>query len=518
MTNFLKYFCIYLGCMGLLSSCGDSDLTKFDNIVGVKNWTPTMALQLAHGEYKVWDLVNQADTTVLAKEGNKIFIRHLEENIYSLNVKDVIELPKNIANIDIQIPVVPSAVALGEDVPFSKQGEASIQFTEGRLKKVNGSLTCRYTLPQTSFKYNATMIFENLLDSQGEPCKLDITGGLGTFEWDSILLNMEEVPNQIQYKIEGKLPSGEIIDESELVFKFSFEDFDFTSVEGEINRQEIPIDLGQFEMDVEFWDKFKGDLKFADPRVDLIVTNYGLGVPVQLDMSFVAYGEGRQLALRTENGYMPFFEGWKGGEEEKEIQGYDKENSNIDTLLSLPPKDRITYSGTVIVSPEAGDTAVLLKEGTAKIDVKVEIPLHLSAKNILFQDTIDGIDISDADKIEAASLKVKAKNQIPLGLGKGYLYLLNQNYDCIDTIRVEQLVEAPEVNSQGEVLLPVVEKDAPVIELSEKNIQNLNDTKYIVISVEASTSNGGDVATHINADASLEMKIILEVKADLTDL
>jgi len=504
----------------VLSSCGDSDLTKFDNIVGVQNWTPTMALQLAHGEYKVWDLVNQADTTILAKEGNKIFIRHLEENIYSLNVKDVIVLPKNIANIDIQIPVMPSGVALGEDVPFSKQGKASIQFTEGRLKKVNGSLTCRYTLPQTSFKYTATMIFENLLDSQGVPCKLDITGGTGTFEysWDSIRLNMEEVPNQIQYKIEGKVPSGEIIDETELVFKFSFEDFDFTSVEGEINRQEIAIDPGQFEMNVEFWDKFKGDLKFADPRVDLIVTNNGLGVPVLLDMSFVAYGEGRQLALRTENGYMPFFEGWKGGEEEKEIQRYDKENSNIDTLLSLPPKDRITYSGTVIVSPEAGDTAVLLKEGTAKIDVKVEIPLYLSAQNILFQDTIDGIDISDADKIEAASLKVKAKNQIPLGLGKGYLYLLNQNYNCIDTIRVEQLVEAPEVNSQGEVVSPVVEKDAPVIVLSKKNIQNLNNTKYIVISAEASTSNGGDVATHINADALLEMKIMLEVKADLTDL
>jgi len=64
-----------------LFACGDSDLLKFDNLEGVKNWEPDYKLQLAYANYDVWKLierVNNGDSTVIEKD-NQIFIRHFRQ-------------------------------------------------------------------------------------------------------------------------------------------------------------------------------------------------------------------------------------------------------------------------------------------------------------------------------------------------------------------------------------------------------------------------------------------------------
>lgn len=522
---FLKRIGVYLMASLFLFSCGDADLLKFDNLEGVKNWEPDYTLNLAYANYDVWKLIEQADSedsTIIQRE-NQIFIRHFQKDICKLDVNDVIELPQNIAHFALHAVLPAGGTQLQDELVVDLPEEAvSLTFAEGTLSRMYGSVNCRYELPQTSFKYTIALQFKNILLNSGEPVSFTLSesdGPSGGIDLHDILFDMVSSPNQLIWKVSIIIPAGENVDVDELNLGIHLTDLAFTRVEGKMKTQEVEIREDYFNMDVEFWDNFDGSFNFANPKVDLIVRNYGLAVPVQMDMNFVAYGENRSVALQTKDNYKPAFEGWIPGEAEREeIQGYNVSNSNIAELLSLPPKDKITYSGKIIVSPDPDRELTVLSNGTAKVDAYVEIPLHLSAKNLVFRDTIDDIDIGDADKIKAAKITIRAANQIPLGLGEGHLYLLDGSKNCIDSVAVARFLDSPDLDNAGNVIVSAQKKEMPPIVLSEKNILHLNDTKYIVISVEATTSKEGEVPVIIKADATLNLELLLGVKLNLEDI
>lgn len=525
MIIFLKKACICLLVSLCFMACGDQDLLKFGNLEGVKNWEPDYTLNLAYANYDVWKLIEQTnseDSTVIQRE-NQIYIRHYQKSILSLDVKDVIELPRNIAHFSLHASL-PSGIGQlpGDQIFDFPEDTVPFAFTEGLLTKVYGSLNCRYELPQLSFKYTLAIEFGNILLSSGEPVRFTLSESdqpSGVINLQDILLDMSSSPNQLVWKVSIIVPGGEKIDVNELNMGMDLMDLSFTRLEGKMKTQEVEIEEDHFNMNVEFWENFDGSFNFANPKIDLIVRNYGLAVPVQMDMHFEAYGDNKRVALETKNNYKPAFDGWIPDEGmREEIQGYNVTNSNIAELLSLPPKDKIAYSGKIIISPDPEKTVTILADGKADADACVEIPLHLSAKNLVFNDTIDDIDISDADKIKAAKITVRAVNQIPLGLGKGYLYLLDEAKNCIDSVVVERFLDAPDLNSAGEVIVPGEKKEAPSIILSERNILHLDDTKYIVISVEAATSKEGEVPVIIKADATLKLELLLGVKLNLEDI
>lgn len=119
-----------------LFACGDSDLLKFDNLEGVKNWEPDYKLQLAYANYDVWKLierVNNGDSTVIEKD-NQIFIRHFQKDIASLDAGEVINLPEDI-NFTIEVPEISSSLSKDSVVILSETA-VPIGFREGSLTKV----------------------------------------------------------------------------------------------------------------------------------------------------------------------------------------------------------------------------------------------------------------------------------------------------------------------------------------------------------------------------------------------
>ncbi len=509
-----------------LFACGDSDLLKFDNLEGVKNWEPDYKLQLAFANYDVWRLVEQADdgdSTIVEKD-NQIFIRHFQKDVASLDVSEVIEFPKEIASIPLRFRLPDAVVGqpLQQELNISlPEDSVSIVFEEGNLTRVVGKISCRHELVQYPFDYKVKVVFTNVLLDSGDSLRFTFSpSGVEDEGPKSVVFDMASSPNQLKWKADITIPAGAQVDLNELNIGIKLEDFSFTRVEGTMKTRNVKIDEGEFDMGVEFWDNFDGSFYFANPKVDLIVWNYGLGVPVQMDMDFVAYGEnGQSVSLEPKNNYKPTFNGWiPDGVVAVDTQRYDTTNSNIEELLSLPPKEKITYGGKIIVAPDSTAPITILNTGKVSADAYVEIPLHLSAKGLVFRDTIDDIDISDADKIKEAKIIVRADNQIPLGLGSGHLYLLDEAKNCIDSVEIERFLDAPEIDAEGNVIPAEEEKEMPAIVLSEENILHLSDTKYILISVEATTSNGGEKPVVIKADAMLKLKLILEAKLDLEDV
>ncbi len=527
MVKFLKK----AGLCGIILaffSCGDSDLLKFDNLEGVKNWEPDFKLQLAYANYDVWRLIEQADgedSTVIKKD-NEIFIRHFQENIANVDISEVVEFPKDIANfiLEASLPDIVVGQPLQEDLNISiPEDSVSISFEEGKLTRIEGSITCRHQLLQYPFTYEVTIEFINvfLKTEEKEPLRFTFpSSDKEDGKPKEVIFDMASSPNQLKWKARVHIPAGENVDLDKLSIKIELKDFSFTRVEGTMEPLLVEIEEDEFNMDVEFWDNFDGSFNFADPRVDLIVRNYGVGVPIQMDMNFVAYGEnGKSVSLESWGDGKPLiFKGWiPDGGQVVDTQGYNVTNSNIDSLLSLPPKEKITYSGNIIVSSDATQPLTILSTGNVSADAYIEIPLNLSVKDLVFRDTIDDISISDADKIKEAKIIVRANNQIPLGLGSGYLYLLDKAKNCIDTIEIENFLAAPDIQD-GEVVITEKEEEMPPIVLTGKNILHLDNTKYIVISVKATTSGDGEEPVKIKADAMLQLKLILEAKLNLEDI
>ncbi len=520
MSRFLKILSSVWACGALLYGCGDEDLIKFGNINGVKNWKPDVVLPLAEGNFTLWDLIDQ-DEDKIVKENNEIIIRHIQKDIYSLKVEEVIEVPQEIASFSttVDLPFIP--VIENTQVLDFEPDPVSLNFQEGEIRKMNGYAEIQYTLPQTSIAYTAKVIFPDIQQG-GVPVELQAAGGSeGTLVLEDILFDMTDSPNQLRWKIEITLEGGQPIPAMELPFVFKINNLVFTRVEGKVDQKILEIPEDKFTMDIDFWENFDGSFHFQDPRVSLIVKNYGLAVPVRMDMDFVAYGNGKSLRLETKNGYMPEFKGWIPDEgTREEVQGYSPENSNIAELLSLPPKDAVKYRGQAIINPEAADV-VLLGDGRVHMDALVEIPLYLSAENLLFNIDVEDVNLKDADKILEAGLVVEGTNHIPVELTSGYLYMLDDNKIEIDSVKINEdgsqnFLNAPEVDAEGEVVKAAQSKCH--IPLSEENIRHLQDTRNFAISVKARTSNGGKVPLRLKADATLKLVIRVEAKLNLDKL
>lgn len=527
MVKFLKKAGL-CGMTLFLFACGDSDLLKFDNLEGVKNWEPDFKLQLAYANYDVWRLIEQADSgdsTIIEKD-NRIFIRHFQENVAHLDVSEVIKLPEEIAHFVLEAPLPAEMVGqpLQEDliIPIP-ENMVSINFGGGRLTRIEGNINCRYELFHYQFACEVTVEFTNILFNEAPLRFIFPSSDNENGKPKDVIFDMASSPNQLKWKAYIRIPQGETVNLDKLNITIRLKDFSFTRVEGTMDTQDVSIEDGEFNMNVEFWDNFDGSFNFADPKVDLIVRNYGLGVPVQMDMDFVAYGEnGKSVSLEPKDNYKPTFKGWNPGDKQETVdtQGYNVGNSNIAELLSLPPKEKITYGGQIIIAPDPTQSVTILSTGHVNADAYVEIPLHFSTKDLIFRDTIDDIDISDADKIKQAKIIVRADNRIPLGLGSGYLYLLDGAKNCIDSVKVDRFLDAPEIDDSGE-LIEVEdannEKESSIV-LSEENISNLDKTKYIVIFVTAITSREGEIPVIIKADAELKLKLILEATLKLEDI
>lgn len=526
MIRVLKVILILLAGSFLYTSCGDSDLLDFDKLNGVKNWKPDLTLQFAYANYDVWRLVEQTngeDSTLIQRD-NQIIIRHNQKDIYQMEVGDVIRFPENLATFAMQIPLGQTTIPFPSTkvLPFPGR-PVTFSFPEGDLKRVEGNVDCGYVLPATSFTYHVAITFNNILDADGQPVRVAIAeanlNNNGSFRLENVVFDMARETNRLEWEAEITIPAGETVDVNDLDLRFQLTHLDFFRVEGRMLPKTLTVAPGEFSMNVEFWDYFNGNFNFTNPSIALIVRNYGLAVPVKMQVDFTAYGENKSVALQTKNGFQPVLNGWIPGETlTVERVKFDRENSNIAELLSLPPKDKITYAIGAVAAYDPAKELVLLKDGHIGMDAEIEIPLHLAATDLVFKDTIEIDKIEDVDKIEEAKILVRAVNNIPLQLGEGNLYLLDGRKQCFDSVAVTRFIDAPEVSADGEVISSTKEKIMPPIVLTEKNIQSLSKTEYIIISVKAATSNEGKTPVIIRPDATLFLSLSLEAKANLEDV
>lgn len=511
-------FILSLSCV----SCGDKDFLEFDKVSDSVDWQPNLFLPVGTGSFTLWDFLkkNNADSTIV-NENNKLIVRHVEPDVYSLDLDEVFSLPeqdiRQQINLPIDLSLLPGSgdITLTEDVVVVKRSTVELTLEPGcTINNLEAAMKMNYTFSGNPlFNYNVALVIENAYVGADT---LRVIGSVengddvtGRSAYNNVVFEMSAQPNTIAYRVVVTIPKGQTVNKDadlNVNVGFGLSEFQLNVVRGKINPKVFSIPQETFDLGVDFLEEIGGNFKFVDPKLQLVVRNQGIGVPILLDMDFKAYGEGGKTAEFA--GEPLKFNGDQFGNYIEEQLGYDKSNSNIVDVLSLPPTS-IEYKGEATVNPNTSEV-ILRRGGKVNVDLKMEIPLSLSADSLIYQDTIKGLDISESDveKIKQAAVVLTVVNGLQLEMSLDGLILLDDNQNRIDYVPANGRLKAAIVNN-GKV--EPVQNDPIKITLSSANIKNLGKSKYILMKLRASTA-GREV--NILADSKLEFKLALQAKID----
>lgn len=502
-------FSIVLFCF----SCGDADLFDTDKWSDqIEGWEPGVQVKIVNGSFTLWDLINQGKDSVIVKEGNNLIIQYTKGDVYKMPVSKVFTMPETGDPFEVELPdlSLPTGQLQDDydmDFPLTAHFPNIPDGCELTDLQLSGQFVCNF--PYAGFDYDATITFENI--KQGNDVfviykQVTATDQTGSYDWSKADLNLngEDVLN---LTLNMFIPQGTNIG-SDLLGNLTFHltDLKFEEALGKIKvAQPITIDPGSFDMNIDFFNEIQGDFKFAEPELNLVIRNKGIGVPVALDMAF----ENQGSTLKLASGSTLLFRGNPSNDQFiTEVHGLNKNNSNIVDFLSMPPKGDIEYSGLIEVNPEDRNDNKIFGDGEIAVDANIRIPFTLSANELSYKDTLNDIDIDQkyADKIKEGTIKIFATNSLPLKIQIPSLVLLAENGETLVLTVDENSGEGIKANGDGEI----------TYQLNREQAKFLGKTKSILLQAVASTP-GNEVQT-IPADAKLSFSLVIRAKAIIDNL
>lgn len=521
---------VLLGVLLCCASCGDADLfdtDKWSDEVKGK-WEPNVTLSVVKGSFTLWDLINQeaSGDSVIIREGNDLAIQYLEKDIYSITLDQIFEMPAD--NVMFSTPytvgdghAVPN-LPVPEDVTIDLQLEEQLNEIPEGCDLTSLEASADFILPDLGFPYVVENVKLNgvLLKDRIEVEVGGVETPLNDFE---ITLDPDK---KVVLDISVVIPQGTVLDNLTLNMEFGLKDLSFIKAVGAIQVDDIQIDPGKFDMDVDFLNEIGGKFKFTKPQLSIILRNTGIGVPLKLDAVFRGSNmEGESVELKVNPGATPYPLMTQGNKLLKMVPDtltLNAANSNIVDFLALPPQGNISYSGIVMVNP-VGDDGVRNNQNVIyndpavgiTLDAYVYVPFSLSADSLSYRDTLTDVDIDEkwADKIISGKITIEAKNGLPLKLRIPSLILLDENNVPIDRI----------TSSGADNYLKAAENGVAMssrlsIEMNEKQAHNLGKTKNIILEAVAATNDLNGVGVDIKADAVLSFKLKVEAHAEIKDL
>ncbi|RXQ87626.1 hypothetical protein EO244_16270 [Ancylomarina salipaludis] len=532
-------------------SCVDSDDYDFDRLSDKVDWQPNFVAPIGYGEYSLWYLLNQheeleADQTIILGDDGLIHIKHIEKDIFSYGTDEVLTFPtQDPYSTTFDMSDYPTV-----SIPFpSDQTLAST--TKGFNIKADGT-----DIILTKLKLDTKVSF-TVSNPVDKAIKLTVTldegsvGGVNplskdfdiipnangqTFDWDLTDLEFTFPSPSINNTLHISFGVTILADASgtirsngnDLEIGYQFGGLAFKLAKGDFGDQTIDVGSGTIDMGVDFWDDIDGNFTFADPRISLMFNNT-VGVPFLVSANMTGSNtDGETLSLDPDDQLpaYPTTEADVLAGIEASIT-YNKDNSQIVPFMALPPSGDITYSGSVRINrnldgtrydPLAAGNNINIISGTSSItaDLEMDIPMDFKADNLSISDTIDEVDISDAEKIVKAALIITSENGLPLDVKIENIFLTDASYTVLSTISNESIINAAGVTANGEVDPSTVKEVVNTIELSEDQIKSLNDTENIIIKAAVSTYDEGKQSVKLKGSDKLKFSISVNAQVDLS--
>jgi len=545
---------LLLSCVLTIStqSCFDGDDYDFDKLSEKVDWTPNMIVPVGYGTYSLWYLLNQHETdttnqTIALDTEGLLHIKYMEEDIFSYNIDEVLDFPNQSA-IDLSYTLPNFTVGL----PYSAIAGLNLDTQTYQIQIITGNTGV--ILYELDLDANIQFQLTNPLNTE-----VEITIAIPNGTQDGIAVNQTYTldPNTTQtenlslaklnllfntpYSTNNDiditfdiniLDNGSLITGTgDLGVNLTVQNIDFILAQGDFGNQNITLDAGNFDMDVDFWDDIEGDYQFVNPSINLYMEN-SVGVPFQINADITGYSNTGTMASLNPAAQQPAYPQTVSATNPltidaiTEIITYDTINSNIKALMALPPSDRLEYFGDIALNP-IGATAptqsspnIISNNSAINVDIEIDVPLNFTAANLVLRDTVNDIDISDADKIMNAAVVIVSENGYPLDVSINKIYFTDANYNVIDSITDNGIIDAASVFTSGTAIGEVnpdsITEVEHQIQLTQSQIENLNLTENLIINAGVSTENDG-VPVKLKGDYELKFTISVQAQIDLNN-
>jgi hypothetical protein len=315
---------------------------------------------------------------------------------------------------------------------------------------------------------------------------------------------------------------------------FSMANVDFSTIYGYLGNFEVNI--GPQTLELNFFDQLSGGkFHFEDPQLAIHTAN-SFGLPVGLDLSgFSATGGGQTEFLTvtdisvTDNFYTLPYPGF----DEKGLTVIDSmiigaENSNLDSLLELPPSS-FTVETTGTANPDTTHLEGLprdqfiLDNSSLSIWAEMTLPLYGTTDTLSMADTLRFVFTEFFDtppeEIKQLIFRVSYITQFPVEV-ISQVYFCDENYQILEVLfndendpnhELRKVRGAVDEDNNG------ISDETPVgpidVELSREQIDNIAGSQYIIVTGKVKTT-GTDpvkfydfyfVKTDIGVIATLEL-------------
>jgi len=406
---------------------------------------------------------------------------------------------------------------------------AGVRLTEIALNQgeLNYSITSAVPEPLTlllqfpSGTVNGQLIQQTINLNPGQPA----TGSI-SFQGAQLFLgsNPAQPYNELPIRYAATLNStGQLVtldSATGVAMNFNFANVDFGHALGFFGQQAVAIPADTFDLDLDFVNRLGGSVSFADPKVQLAVTN-SLGLPITLDLNVASTDPAGGLhPLGIPPTVLPYPQtATQFGQTVQDTLSFDKNNTNIVDFLTLP-KQRFTYGGQVLINADTLATGTEnFVTGTSAIaaDVLMELPFYFTAQGLGLTDSVDlGDALSALDTVvRAVGLRVETTTTLPLDATLA-LTLYDDAGQVVYTAQLPLLVSGQLDAATGLVTAPSTSTYELLV--NEAQIPGFSRGRWMQFTAELGTGTAPGAATHpvkLLSDATLQVRLGLSLDVHL---
>ena len=319
------------------------------------------------------------------------------------------------------------------------------------------------------------------------------------------------LPVIVQASLIGSGNLVQIDSSNSLTVNYGFNNIDFSQVNGYFGTDTIEIAESTLDLNLSFLKDLGGSVFLANPKIDLLVTN-SIGAEIELTLDMEASTvDGQSVSLDAPAQTLPFPS--TPGATASGALNYDRNNSKLDSLLSLPP-DTLRTGGRIILNPN-GNTGsnFITSSGEIQIGMEADLPFELSARGIGFGDTSDFDAASTLNGVVEAKLRFRSVNRFPFDLTVELTFLDSLDAE-VHSINAP-LVLAAQVDANGRVI--AANQNTSEVVLSASAMPEIKKAKKMILRLAMSTANGGQQVVKIYTDYDISMTLGLEATARIGD-
>ncbi len=486
----------------LLAGCVGDEFNT-DMLVDDINLTSDLgvAISLAKVNVSMEDIFSE-ETDMVKYNGDSIILFQENDSLESVGINDFFRISLEPLNL-----LIPNAVfASGADYTVTENFYFNIPSAELNLVELDygiyasgsnlpGELEIGLNIPLESGD-NRTVAL-NIEDSKSDNVSI---------EGDRIELIDNGLEVQMSIKISGDITNTEGF----MSISIRMDDLYLHYVRGTMSENEVEMDQGTYNLDLDVLEDLPGNIEFANPKLSIVLDNAtpfsGL---INADMSGTSE-DGSSIALDAE----PFLMEANDGDESslRTSNVLDNTNSNVSAFFSEQP-EQLVYDGTLVLNPGGlyTDEFELTDDNKIYVGYGFEIPLDLRLDSELEEEVIELDDIDVLEDITNATFVFTSTNGLPVN-ASAIVYFYDEETDAIIDSITTTIIEAAQVDDEG----IVTEETSGVYEteLTQSEISNLIESEELRISISLNTTGFDSEKTVVFLrQNSLEMQLSIRAQA-----